>query len=105
MCEFEPERRPYRYRFEGGLSGTLENATILRCANCAAESVAIHAGEDRAGMRVMPSSAQTAFPRDRFQATRVRLLAVAIRFAWQLAAPPAGVVSSGFSTNRPNSLV
>ena len=39
----EIERRPYRYRFEGGLSVTLENATILRCVLCAAESVAIHA--------------------------------------------------------------
>ena len=39
----ETEQRPYRYRFEGGLSVTLENATILRCGVCAAESVAIHA--------------------------------------------------------------
>ncbi len=39
----ETERRPYRYRFEGGLSVTLENATILRCVLCAGESVAIHA--------------------------------------------------------------
>jgi putative zinc finger/helix-turn-helix YgiT family protein len=39
----ETEKRPYRYRFEGGLSVTLENATIMRCVSCAAESVAIHA--------------------------------------------------------------
>lgn len=39
----QTERRPYRYRFAGGLSVTLENATILRCGGCAAESVAIHA--------------------------------------------------------------
>jgi putative zinc finger/helix-turn-helix YgiT family protein len=39
----ETERRSYRYRFEGGLSVTLENATILRCVTCAGESVAIHA--------------------------------------------------------------
>ena len=39
----QAEQRPYRYRFEGGLSVTLENATILRCVGCAAESVAIHA--------------------------------------------------------------
>jgi len=37
------ERRPYRYRFEGGLSVTLENATVMGCPVCGAESVAIHA--------------------------------------------------------------
>ncbi len=37
------EERPYRYRFEGGLAVTLENATVLRCTSCGAESVAIHA--------------------------------------------------------------
>ena len=35
--------RPFRYRFEGGLSVTLENATVLTCSACGAESVAIHA--------------------------------------------------------------
>jgi putative zinc finger/helix-turn-helix YgiT family protein len=37
------ERRPYRYRFKGGLSVTLENATVMGCPVCGAESVAIHA--------------------------------------------------------------
>ena len=36
-------QRPYRYRFEGGLSVTLENATVMTCVACGAESVAIHA--------------------------------------------------------------
>lgn len=39
----QTDARPFRYRFEGGLSVTLENATVLRCSSCGSESVAIQA--------------------------------------------------------------
>lgn len=35
--------RPHRYRFEGGLAVTVEDATVLTCGSCGAESVAIRA--------------------------------------------------------------
>jgi putative transcriptional regulator len=37
------EQRPFRYRFAGGLSVTIENATVMTCSACGGESVAIHA--------------------------------------------------------------